>query len=290
MHWRFADANSFGAGSPLAGLFLALVITELLGGVFCAILLALSEGWQLMTNAQTSTVFANQVFPASAETLSSEAVLDALKMILTDAPLNEVLASVTRLIEAHSDGMLCSVFLVEKDGLHLRYAAAPSLPESYRIATDGATIGPCSGPCSMAVYGRQAVFVADFLSDPQWAAFRDKPVSAGLLAGWSSPIMSHDGKVMGTFGMYFREVRHPKPSEIRLVDHASRIAGIAIERERSQAALRLAFEEIRTSEGELRQTVDAIPQTIVVLGPDGSVVYANRTVHDGLPGSLELKR
>src|SRR5271154_4316370 len=98
-----------------------------------------------MTTAQTSTAFANQVFPASAETLSSEAVLDALKMILTDAPLKEVLASVTRLIEAHSDGMLCSVFLVEKDGLHLRYAAAPSLPESYRIATDGATIGPKGG-------------------------------------------------------------------------------------------------------------------------------------------------
>jgi PAS domain S-box-containing protein len=240
-----------------------------------------------MADARTLAVLPNQALLTSSQVLSSEAVLDALKMILTDAPLNEVLASVTRLIEAHSDGMLCSVFLVEKDGLHLRYAAAPNLPESYRIATDGATIGPNSGPCCMAVYGRQAVFVSDFLSDPQWATFRDKPVSAGLLAGWSSPIMSHDGEVMGTFGMYFREVRHPKASEIRLIDYASRIAGIAIERERSQATLRLAFDEIKTSEGELRQTVDAIPQTIVVLGPDGSVVYANRTVHEYVGLSTE---
>ncbi len=132
----------------------------------------------------------------------------------------------------------------------------------------------------MAVYRRQAVFVADFLSDPEWSNFRDKPVPAGLLADWPSPIMSHDGKALGTFGMYFREVRHPKPSEIRLIDYASRIAGIAIERERSQAALRLAVDEIKTSEGQLRQTVDAIPQTIFVLGADGSVVYANRTVRD----------
>src|SRR5277367_5293843 len=134
-----------------------------------------------MTDAQTSTVSSNQAFPASAQTLSSEAVLDALKMILTDAPLNEVLTSVTRLIEAHTDGMLCSIFLVEKDGLHLRYAAAPNLPESYRNATDGATIGPVGGPCSVAVYRRQAVFVADFLSDPNFVNFRSKPVAAGLL-------------------------------------------------------------------------------------------------------------
>src|SRR5271170_5335005 len=233
-----------------------------------------------MTDAQTSTVSSNQAFPASAQTLSSEAVLDALKMILTDAPLNEVLTSVTRLIEAHSDGMLCSIFLVEKDGLHLRYAAAPNLPESYRLATDGTAIGPDGGPCSMAVHVREAVFAADFLSDPNFVNFRDKPVSAGLLAGWSSPITSHDGQVLGTFGMYFREARSPTGSEMQLIENASRIAGIAIERERSQTALKIAFAEIQKSEGQLRQMVDAIPQTIVVLGPDGSVVYVNRTVLD----------
>ena len=48
--------------------------------------------------------------------------------------------------------------------------------------------------------------------------------------------MSHDGKVLGTFGMYYREVRQPGPGEIQLIDYASRIAGIAIERDRSQAA------------------------------------------------------
>jgi formate hydrogenlyase transcriptional activator len=45
--------------------------------------------------------------------LPSDAVLDALKMILLGAPLNEVLATITRLIEAHSTGMLCSIFLDE---------------------------------------------------------------------------------------------------------------------------------------------------------------------------------
>jgi PAS domain-containing protein len=67
---------------------------------------------------------------------------------------------------------------------------------------------------------------------------------------------------------------------LKLIEHASSIAGIAIERERSQVELIKAFEDVKKSERQLQQTVDAIPQTIVVLGSDGSVEYANRTVLD----------
>jgi GAF domain-containing protein len=103
----------------------------------------------------------------STNVLSTESVLDALNLILAGAPLTEILKSIVSLIERHSEGMICLIFLVERDGVHLRYAAAPSLPESYRIATDGATIGPKGGPCSLASHRREAVFVADFQSDPR---------------------------------------------------------------------------------------------------------------------------
>jgi formate hydrogenlyase transcriptional activator len=218
--------------------------------------------------------------PVPSPMLSGQGVLDALKMILADAPLNEVLASVTRLIEAQSDGMLCSIFLVGKDGVHLHWGAAPNLPESYRAATDGMAIGPEAGSCGTAVYRRQPVFVADILSDPLWVNFKDSAQEAGMRAAWSSPILSKDGRVLGTFGIHYREVRSPGPHEIQLIEYGSRIAGIAIEREQSQAALGMAFAEISKSEGQLRQIVDTIPQTIVVLGPDGGVVYVNRTVLD----------
>jgi PAS domain S-box-containing protein len=212
--------------------------------------------------------------------LSGKAVLDTLKMMLTGAPLNEILASITRLIEAEGDGMLCSIFLVGRDGLHLRYGAAPSLPESYRAATDGLVIGPEAGSCGTAAYRREPVFAADILTDPLWTKYRDSAQAAGMRAAWSSPILAHDGKLLGTFGMHYRDARTPGPNEIQLIEYASRIAGIAIEREQSKAALGMAFEEISKSEGQLRQIVDTIPQTIVVLGPDGSVVYVNRTVLD----------
>jgi len=216
------------------------------------------------------------ISPAPAETLSGEAMLDALKMILLGAPLNEVLTSVAHLIEAHSEGTLCSVFLLEDDGLHLRYAAAPSLPEAYRAAIARLDIGPAVGSCGTAAYLRQPVFVSDIASDPRWAKFRDFALQNGLRAAWSSPIMSHDGKVLGTFGMHYGEVRHPGPSEIQLIDYASRIAGIAIERDRSQSALTMAFEKIKKSEAELWQIVDTIAQLVIFLNPDGRALHANR--------------
>src|SRR6266849_23753 len=218
--------------------------------------------------------------PSLAQTLPSDAVLDALKMILLGAPLNDVLTTITRLIEAHSTGMLCSIFLLDDDSLHLRYGVAAGLPEAYSAATDGICIGPDVASCGTAAYLRQPVFVSDIASDPKWVKFRDFALQSGLRAAWSTPIMSHDGKVLGTFGMYYREVRHPGPGEIQLIDYASRIAGIAVERDRSQTALTKAFEQIEKSEAQLRHIVDAIPQMIAVLNPDGTVLYMNQTMLD----------
>jgi PAS domain S-box-containing protein len=232
-----------------------------------------------MTDAKSSIVVLDQVSatsPARTQTLSSEGVLDALKMILTDAPLNDVLHSVALLIEAHLEGILCTIYLLDEDGLRLRFATGPKLPDAYRVATDGVHIGPEVGSCGAAAYLRKPVFVADVLTHPHFANFRDLLAQAGLRAVWSSPIISHDGKVLGTFGMYNREVRHPSPAEMQLIDYASRIAGIAIERDRSKSALTFAFEKIKKSETELREIVDAIPQSIIVLNPDGNAIYANR--------------
>src|SRR6266853_50352 len=153
-------------------------------------------------------------------------------------------------------------------------------PQAYRAATDGTCIGPSVGSCGAAAYLRQPVFISDVLSHPNWANFRSVVLQSGLRAAWSTPIMSQDGKVLGTFCMYYREVRHPGTNDIQLIDYASRIAGIAIERDRSRSALTLAFENVQKSEAQLRQIVDAIRQGIVILDPEGTILYANQWLLD----------
>src|SRR2546426_2713711 len=234
-----------------------------------------------MANAKALTnLQALPTSPPPAQSLSSDAVFDALKMILIGAPLNDVLSSVALLIEAQAEGAVCSIFLLDEDGQQLRYAAAPNLSDEYRIATVGVSIGPHVGSCGAAAYLRRPVFISDVRSHPHFANFKDLIVLTGLRASWSSPIMSHDGRVLGTFGMFYREVREPGPAEIQMIDYASRIAGIAIERKRAE-------EKLRQDERELRQLIDFLPQHVLVLDTEGSLLQANQVLLDYNGHTLE---
>jgi formate hydrogenlyase transcriptional activator len=232
-----------------------------------------------MTDGTTAANLQDQASPtkppASAQSLSSEAALETLRMILLGASLTEVLTSVTRLIGAHSQGMSWSICVLDEDGSHLRYVAA-HLPEAYRKATDGMCIGPDAGSCGAAAYLGEPVFVSDMVSHPNWATFTDAVLQSGLRAAWSTPIMSHDGQVQGTFCLYDSEVRDPGPQELQLIDHASRVVGIAMERNRTQSALTLAFETIVMNEQSLRLIVDSIPAMVTTLNAAGEVELVNR--------------
>src|SRR5467141_2818126 len=173
-----------------------------------------------------------------AKELASEDILEILRMILAGASLKEVLTSVARVVESHREGMLCSVWLLDQDRVHMRAIAAPNLPESYVAALDGFVVGPQGGSCGAAVNQRRPVFVSDVLTDPILEQVRDIIAAHGIRACWSAPIISHQGEILGTFAFYFRSVRSPSPRDIHLIENATSIAGIAIERKKAEENLR----------------------------------------------------
>src|SRR5262249_48961469 len=227
-------------------------------------------------------------WPALMQLLPAEAVLEALNAMLPRASLTEVLTSITHLIEAHSEGMLCSISLLDGDGVHLRYGAAPNLTEAYRAATDGVCVGPNAGSCGAAAYLQKPVFISDMLSHPIWQGFREVILQSGLQAAWSAPIMSSKNNVnlLGTFCMYYREIRHPSQIDIQLIDYASRLTGIAIERYRAEEDPRRAQVMFCQDQEPLR-IIDAIPQTVVVLNLNGVAIYANRVMLEYTGLSME---
>src|SRR6202521_616908 len=68
-----------------------------------------------------------------------------LEMIAHDAPLEEILENLVRVVEAQFAGLLCSVLLLDDDGEHARHGAGPRLPKAYTKAIDGLCIGPKAG-------------------------------------------------------------------------------------------------------------------------------------------------
>ena len=162
----------------------------------------------------------------------------ALEMIASDAPLAEVLTNLVLLMEGQAEGLRCSILLLNRDGKHVRHGAAPNLPEVYVKAVDGAPIGPRNGSCGTAMYTRRPVVVTDVMTDPLWSDYRELAKISGLSACWSTPILSSQGEVLGSFAMYRQEKRGPLPAETRLTEIATHIAGIAIDRQRQQEILR----------------------------------------------------
>src|SRR6476660_9238203 len=161
-----------------------------------------------------------------------------LEMIAADAPLSEILTSLVLLMEGQAEGLRCSILLLNRDGKHVRHGAAPNLPEAYVKAVDGSPIGPCNGSCGTAMFTRKPVIVTDVMTDPLWRDYRDLAKICGLRACWSTPILSPQGEVLGSFAMYRQETRGPQPEETRLTQIATHIAGIAIDRQRQQEVLR----------------------------------------------------
>src|SRR5262249_60402452 len=83
----------------------------------------------------------------------------------------------------------------------------------------------------------QTVVVTDVLPDPLLADYRDLAKISGVRACWSTPILSSQGEVLGSFAMYRQESRGPRAEETRLTEIATHLARIAIERQRAQAEL-----------------------------------------------------
>jgi signal transduction histidine kinase len=186
-----------------------------------------------------STQALSRVEPPQNESglFSGESVLNILKLIFAGAPLTEVLTIIARLVEAQGKGMFCTIWLLDKEGRYVSCATAPSLP-GFISNWDRTPVGPDGACCGTAVYRREPVYVTDIRSDPLWDSYRHLVEPYGVRAVWARPLFSSEGKALGTFAILYREVGSPSATDLQLIENASHIVGIAIERQMNEKELR----------------------------------------------------
>jgi CheY-like chemotaxis protein len=162
--------------------------------------------------------------------------------------LREVLTALAKLAERHSPGgMRCSILVLDEAEGVLRTMGQPSLPEEFVAAIDRLVPAPQRASCGHAAAVGEQVLTTAIADDPWWRDFAGFMASHGIQASWSSPILSpRNGKVLGTFGMYYPAPRHPTPFELHLIESFTHLAALAIDRHHSDM--------VRAAHGELLQT------------------------------------
>jgi formate hydrogenlyase transcriptional activator len=211
--------------------------------------------------------------PAKGETgiFSTESVLNLQKLIFAGSPLSEVLANIAHLVESQAEGLVCTIWLPDEDGKELYCAAAPSLP-GFSAQVGRMPVGPKGGSCGTAVYRRESVYVTDILTDPIWDDYRERMLPYGIRSVWSRPLFTSEGKTLGTFSINYHESRSPGVNDLQLIENASHITGIAIERHMNEEELRRERDRLRllleitnsmTSKLDLRRLVEVLSTNLL---------------------------
>jgi len=200
------------------------------------------------------------VQPSLGERYSPLALIErerhVLKEIAAGVPIEQVLEGLLRAVEAHGgNNMKTSVLFLSDDDQYMLHGAAPSLPKAYNDAIHGIAIGEGIGSCGTAAARGTPVYAHDIATDPLWEGYAELAVGHGLRACWSMPIKAAQGRVLGTFAVYYSEPRAPTEADIEAIALVTQTAALAIERHQSDRELRRSQHELRVLNAELEKQV-----------------------------------
>ncbi len=170
----------------------------------------------------------------------------------------EILETLVRVLEEQVSGMKGSILLLDHEGKRLLNGASPNLPEAYSREIEGLAIGPKVGSCGTAAFEKRRVIVADTQSDLLWADYRVLAAQHHLRACWSHPIIGADGGVMGTFALYYHDVRMPSKVETDLIEETVHLAAIIIQKIKADQVLETLNREL---EGRVKERTAVLNET-----------------------------
>ena len=185
-----------------------------------------------------------------------------MEALTAGAPLRRILDVLVRGLEKENPTHSISILLLDRDSRRLLTGAAPSLPEFYNEAVNRIEIGPGGGFWETAVHARECVIVEDIQQHPEWVPYKELAARAGLASCWLQPIFGESGKVLGTFAIYDNKVSQPSDADIRFIQSAVKVAGVAIERKHADEERQRYLTRVEESRDLIfQQTAELVRQS-----------------------------
>jgi diguanylate cyclase (GGDEF)-like protein/PAS domain S-box-containing protein len=193
---------------------------------------------------------------------------DIFERIAADAALPAVLTSIIGLVESLGPDLAVAIGRVDAQAQRFIEILGERVPLGWRQTEQGMPVDLRNGSSAAAVYLGRAVLVSNIATDPYWHRHRAQAHEQGFQAAWAVPISAARGRILGALTVYRTLCGAPGALELSLMTHAAQIAGIAIERHNSAAAL-------RESEARYRSLYEHVPNGVYQCSADGRLKAVN---------------
>ncbi|GAA0578638.1 EAL domain-containing protein [Halomonas salifodinae] len=161
-----------------------------------------------------------------------EALQDVHERIAQQAPLEKIFDAIARWVEVLLPDAVPACMRFDAKRQTLSLLPSQRFSQVYQDCLQGVPVGPDAGSFGCAAFYREPVITEDIRTDPRWAAFRGAAQREGLRACWSNPVLTAEGELLGTFGIYFRDPNQPTEASSRRMSQVAALVALAILRDR----------------------------------------------------------
>lgn len=204
----------------------------------------LEQNYSLEMKIQSATA---DLRIALQESQRSQSILFGQHMILsriaTNAPLEESFDLIVSVFQGIVPQSLCAVLLIDDKKRHLNLASSAHLASEFIQAIDGLPVGEEGGVCGIAAQTSAFQSSSDLAADLADDRLKLAALGCGIVATWAQPILSRSGELLGTFNVFYTVAKEPDDEEVKFADMLADLAGIAIERARTERDLIMARDE-----------------------------------------------
>ncbi|MDX2192947.1 MAG: response regulator [Gemmatimonadales bacterium] len=164
----------------------------------------------------------------------------ALSLVAAGRPLPEVLTAVTEMLEERcGPGAVACVVLYDSTVHAFHVGASPSQAAGMRDALTGLSAAASASAFGAVLARRERTFLPDITADPLWPRLEAALKPSGARTAIMLPVLATTGEPLGIIALFRRATESPSGLESSLMDEAGFLAGIAIERQRSDSRRRI---------------------------------------------------